>query len=199
MSTPDNITKALAEALERIKLHCASLADAQVIALEALAAYRSQAAAQGETAMFPVPERAWGSCQAAAIRTLTGMHYTWAGGELWKPPLAAPSPAEGVVAWRCKSKCGLRSYMTQRQYDAQSQTIKDAYEPFRCANCIATHPPAPAVQARVGLTEEQIIRLAGGDDGEPAASWQFDREELVRLYSIWFDAHGIPPCCRGLT
>lgn len=50
---------------------------------------------------------------------------------------AGPQQGE-AVAWRCTSKCGLRAFMTQRQYDAQSPTIKAAYEPFRCANCSST-------------------------------------------------------------
>ena len=43
------------------------------------------------------------------------------------------------VAWRFTGIAGLKRYMTQKQYDAQTPETKKWYEPFRCAKCIT--PP----------------------------------------------------------
>lgn len=53
--------------------------------------------------------------------------------------LAAPRQPEGEeIAWSLRSDvagCGLVRYMTDRKYQAQTQAIKQWYEPFRCQQC----------------------------------------------------------------
>lgn len=55
--------------------------------------------------------------------------------------LGAPQPEQEPVAWRFTGIAGLKRYMTQKQYDAQTPEIKKWYEPFKCKNC--TTPPQP--------------------------------------------------------
>ena len=41
------------------------------------------------------------------------------------------------IAWRNKdSPNGIKKFMTERQYQNQSDAIKQYYEPYRCANCM---------------------------------------------------------------
>lgn len=42
------------------------------------------------------------------------------------------------TAWRFTGIAGLKRYMSQRQYDAQTSETKKWYEPFKCANCITS-------------------------------------------------------------
>ena len=49
------------------------------------------------------------------------------------------SAPEEPIAWRNKTAPnGLKRFMTQRQYDAQTPGVKQWYEPFKCASCAAT-------------------------------------------------------------
>jgi hypothetical protein len=59
------------------------------------------------------------------------------------------------VAWRFTGIAGLKRFMTQKQYEAQTPETKKWYEPFRCANCI-TSPP----RQWVGLTDWEINSIA---------------------------------------
>ena len=52
---------------------------------------------------------------------------------------AAPAaPAADAHSWRRKEGVnGIKQFMTQKCYDAQTDAIKRHYEPFKCANCKA--------------------------------------------------------------
>jgi hypothetical protein len=56
------------------------------------------------------------------------------------------------VAWRFTGIAGLKRFMTQKQYEAQTPETKKWYEPFRCANCITSPQRQP-------LTDEEIEDL----------------------------------------
>ena len=91
-----------------------------------------------------------------------------------------------TVAWRFTGIAGLKRYMTQKQYDAQTPETKKWYEPFRCANCITPpqsteiccqqydtclKPCTPrgehlAQRTWVGLTDVEIDYLLGSTAGE---------------------------------
>ena len=48
------------------------------------------------------------------------------------------------IAWRNKdSPNGIRRFMTGRQYQNQSDAIKQYYEPYRCANCMDSEFKVP--------------------------------------------------------
>ena len=53
--------------------------------------------------------------------------------------LAAPAaPAADAHSWRRKEGVnGIKEFMAQKCYDAQTDAIKKYYEPFKCANCKA--------------------------------------------------------------
>ena len=88
-----------------------------------------------------------------------------------KLPPQPKEPEQEPVAWRFTGIAGLKRYMTQKQYDAQTPETKKWYEPFRCANCIT--PPQ-----RKPLTDEQMWVLwnSQGDDAmEQQAAIAFAR------------------------
>ena len=88
-------------------------------------------------------------------------------------------PEQEPVAWRFTGIAGLKRYMTQKQYDAQTPETKKWYEPFRCANC--TTPPQ-----RKPLTHEQRFDLL--TKFEPYKNkW----EALAILIDMVEAAHGI--------
>ena len=86
--------------------------------------------------------------------------------------LGAPQPEQEPVAWRFTGIAGLKRYMTQKHYDAQTPEIKKWYEPFKCKNC--TTPPQ-----RKPLTDEQIKTIIQSIDPDeqymPPALRQFAR------------------------
>ena len=48
------------------------------------------------------------------------------------------------IAWKNKdSPNGIRRFMTGRQYQNQSDAIKQYYEPYRCANCMDSEFKVP--------------------------------------------------------
>lgn len=59
--------------------------------------------------------------------------------ERLKTPPQSKEPAQcsddEAVAWRFTGVAGLRRYMTQKQYDAQTPETKKWYEPYKCVNC----------------------------------------------------------------
>ena len=73
--------------------------------------------------------------------------------------LNAPQSEQEPVAWRFTGIAGLKRYMTQKQYDAQTPEIKKWYEPFKCKNC--TTPPQPE-QEPVALPLVQFEKVAEG-------------------------------------
>ena len=70
-------------------------------------------------------------------------------------------PAEQIFSWRCTGM-GLKPFMTQAQYEAQSLSIQKWYEPFKCAACTPTTQQWDAEDA-----ERYRFLRAQSIDGEP--------------------------------
>lgn len=67
-----------------------------------------------------------------------------------------PDPA----AWEC-TVIGLKRFLTQAQYEAQTPRVKRWYVPFRCSTCAATIP-APQLEAAQALIDKQALGNEGG-------------------------------------
>ena len=93
--------------------------------------------------------------------------------------LNAPQSEQEPVAWRFTGIAGLKRYMTQKQYDAQTPEIKKWYEPFKCKNC--TTPPQPE--------QEPVVQYIGvyttPSQRKPLTDEQIDEE--FKLYASKFD------------
>ena len=94
--------------------------------------------------------------------------------------LLPKEPEQEPVAWRFTGIAGLKRYMTQKQYDAQTPETKKWYEPFRCANCIT-----PPQRTWVGLTEDEIrgISLASGESLFSAIMFTHDKLKQKNGYA----------------
>lgn len=67
------------------------------------------------------------------------------------------SSSEGATAakpaWRFTGPTGLKKYLTQAQYEAQTDGVKRWYEPYHCASCSAPQPAADSAVMREALRE----------------------------------------------
>ena len=115
--------------------------------------------------------------------------------------LGAPQPEQEPVAWRFTGIAGLKRYMTQKHYDAQTPEIKKWYEPFKCKNC--TTPPQPEQepvawwnQKKDSVSIDPVHRhnpdcqplYTAPPQPEPLIDEQVDDE--FKLYASLFDTSG---------
>lgn len=113
------------------------------------------------------------------------------------PMAEQPAQQQEPVAWRFTGIAGLKRYMTQTQYDAQTPETKKWYEPFLCANC--TPSPQPAQQEPFALLVRKHSWNKGQYDCAPPNAPEYGRkwaDERVWVYTA-------PPAQRkpwvGLT
>ncbi|WP_028449734.1 hypothetical protein [Chitinibacter tainanensis] len=76
--------------------------------------------------------------------------------------------SENKIAWRTIGVTGLKRFMTQQQYEAQSPSIKRWYEPFQCAHC--------QEDAWRNAVDEQLVTI-----GATADSFSSPREAVSQL------------------
>lgn len=85
------------------------------------------------------------------------------------------------IAWRNKdSPNGIRKFMTERQYQNQSDAIKQYYEPYSCANCmdsefkvpdgwklVPVNPTSEMILTGIAAQDEKLKRYALGGSLAP--------------------------------
>ena len=77
------------------------------------------------------------------------------------------------IAWRNKdSPNGIKKFMTERQYQNQSDAIKQYYEPYRCANCMDSEFKVPDGWKLVpDIPSSEMIVKGGEEFFDSASAW----------------------------
>ena len=64
------------------------------------------------------------------------------------------------VAWIFTGEAGFKKYLTQTQYEAQTEAVKKWYEPFKCTNCCTiTKPDTEELEALRGAYDKALEAL----------------------------------------
>lgn len=87
------------------------------------------------------------------------------------------------IAWRNKdSPNGIRKFMTERQYQNQSDAIKKYYEPYRCANCMDSEFKVPDGWKLVPeVITDEMEEAAYKELGSPSDWYGFDDAYRVMI------------------
>lgn len=86
------------------------------------------------------------------------------------------------ISWRNKdSPNGIRKFMTESQYQNQSDAIKQYYEPYRCANCMDSEFKVPDGWKLVPIDPTDSMCY----DGQQAGSTAYADPDGIAIVDLW--------------